>query len=62
MPGRRKRDITLSRREVPPSVVGRLQPPALIVLGSPAEVVNVIAACPGLNPSLVMLTWIFFAG
>jgi 16S rRNA (guanine1207-N2)-methyltransferase len=45
MAGRRKKDIPLSRREVPAFVVGKLTPPALIVMGSPAEVMNVVAAC-----------------
>lgn len=51
MPGRRKKEIPLSRRSVPPFVVEKLTPPALIVLGSPAEVMNVVAACPTGTPT-----------
>jgi 16S rRNA (guanine1207-N2)-methyltransferase len=55
MPGRRKRDLPLSQREVTAPVIARLKEPALVVLGSPAEVVHVVAACPGLNPTCFQL-------
>ena len=44
---RHKRDTTpLSRRDVPETVLARLRPPLAVVLGSPAEVVNLLSACP----------------
>lgn len=55
MPGRRKKSPPLSQRDVPAFLVGKVQAPAVIVLGSPAEVVNLVAACPGLNPTCYQL-------
>ena len=57
MPGRRskRRDLPLSRRTVAPAVTARLTAPALIVLGSPAEVLNLVAACPELRPTCYQL-------
>jgi 16S rRNA (guanine1207-N2)-methyltransferase len=44
---RRKRyDGPLSQREVPETVRAKLRPPLAIVLGSPAEVVNLLRQCP----------------
>jgi 16S rRNA (guanine1207-N2)-methyltransferase len=43
--------MPLSRREVTPAVIARLAAPALIVLGSPAEVVHLVAARPELKPT-----------
>ena len=44
---RRKRlDVPLSQREVPEPVCAQLRAPLAVVLGSPAEVVNLLKACP----------------
>jgi 16S rRNA (guanine1207-N2)-methyltransferase len=44
--GRHKRDATpLSQRAVPDVLLGKLRPPLAVVLGSPAEVVNLLGAC-----------------
>jgi 16S rRNA (guanine1207-N2)-methyltransferase len=37
----------LSRRDVPPFLVEKVRPPLAVVLGSPAEVVNLLGALPG---------------
>jgi 16S rRNA (guanine1207-N2)-methyltransferase len=51
MTSRRKhQQRPLSQRPVPAFLTSRLQPPAAVVLGSPAEVCHLVAACPGLNP------------
>jgi 16S rRNA (guanine1207-N2)-methyltransferase len=51
MSTRRKRSQQpLSRRPVPEFLTGKLQPPAAVILGSPAEACNVVGACPGLEP------------
>ena len=45
---RRKRGpLPLSRRPVPEAVRARVRPPLAVVLGSPAEVVHLLTACPG---------------
>jgi 16S rRNA (guanine1207-N2)-methyltransferase len=49
---RRKRSVKpLSQAAVPEFLLSRLRPPVAVVLGSPAEVVNLLTACPaGLAP------------
>jgi 16S rRNA (guanine1207-N2)-methyltransferase len=46
MSRRRRNEVPLSQRAVPESVRDRLRPPLVVVLGSPAEVANVLRACP----------------
>ena len=47
---RRKRGILpLSRRPVPEAVRARVRSPLAVVLGSPAEVVHLLHACPGVE-------------
>jgi 16S rRNA (guanine1207-N2)-methyltransferase len=46
MTRRKRSDAPLSQRPVPEPVLGKLRPPLAVVLGSPAEVVNLLAACP----------------
>jgi 16S rRNA (guanine1207-N2)-methyltransferase len=46
MSRRKHSDIPLSQRAVPEQVLGKLRPPLAVVLGSPAEVVNLLTACP----------------
>jgi 16S rRNA (guanine1207-N2)-methyltransferase len=50
---RRKRSAQpLSQSAVPEFLLARLRPPLAVVLGSPAEVVNLVSACPpGLVPT-----------
>jgi 16S rRNA (guanine1207-N2)-methyltransferase len=50
---RRKRSVKpLSQQTVPDFLLSRLRPPLVVVLGSPAEVVNLVSACPpGLAPT-----------
>jgi 16S rRNA (guanine1207-N2)-methyltransferase len=43
----RRKVMPLSEREVPAAVRERLKPPLAVVLGSPAEVVHLLAAVPG---------------
>src|SRR5262249_58345841 len=47
---RKKREQPLSKQPVPAFITGKVQAPAAVVLGSPAEVCNLVAACPGLEP------------
>jgi 16S rRNA (guanine1207-N2)-methyltransferase len=47
---RKKREQPLSKQPVPTFIAGKVQTPAAVVLGSPAEVCNLVAACPGLEP------------
>jgi 16S rRNA (guanine1207-N2)-methyltransferase len=44
---RKRSDLGLSRRDVPAALRGRLRPPIVVVLGSPAEVVNLISGSCG---------------
>jgi 16S rRNA (guanine1207-N2)-methyltransferase len=46
MSRRKQSGIPLSQRVVPEQVLGKMRPPVVVVLGSPAEVVNLLAACP----------------
>jgi 16S rRNA (guanine1207-N2)-methyltransferase len=46
MSRRKRSDVPLSQRVVPEQVLGKLHPPLAVVLGSPAEVVNLLEACP----------------
>ena len=47
---RRKRGpLPISRRPVPEAVRARVRPPLAVVLGSPAEVVHLLYACPGVE-------------
>ncbi len=46
MSRRKRNEVPLSQREVPEPVRPRLRPPLAVVLGSPAEVVNLLRACP----------------
>src|SRR5436305_536759 len=41
----RKRPTPLSQRPVPPLVQAKARPPLTVVLGSPAEVVNLLRGC-----------------
>jgi 16S rRNA (guanine1207-N2)-methyltransferase len=45
MSRRKRSEVPLSQRAVPEQVLGKLRPPLLVVLGSPAEVVNLLTAC-----------------
>jgi 16S rRNA (guanine1207-N2)-methyltransferase len=45
MSRRKSREAPLSRREVPELVLSRCRAPLAVVLGSPAEVVNLLSAC-----------------
>jgi hypothetical protein len=47
MSRRKPREVPLSQRAVPEVVVDKARPPLAVVLGSPAEVVNLLAACDG---------------
>jgi 16S rRNA (guanine1207-N2)-methyltransferase len=49
MSRRKRNDIPLSQRAVPAQVLGKLRPPLAVVLGAPAEVVNLLTACPDLG-------------
>jgi 16S rRNA (guanine1207-N2)-methyltransferase len=50
--GRRKRDATpLSQRAVPDVLRARVRPPLAVIMGSPAEVVNLLSACAGAEPT-----------
>jgi 16S rRNA (guanine1207-N2)-methyltransferase len=49
MPGRKRGDVPLSQRPVPERVSAKIRPPLAIVLGSPAEVVNLLRSCPGVE-------------
>jgi 16S rRNA (guanine1207-N2)-methyltransferase len=51
MSRRRKGNKPLSQIEVPPFLIGKIQSPLVIILGSPAEVVHLLSACaaPGLE-------------
>jgi 16S rRNA (guanine1207-N2)-methyltransferase len=42
---RKRAKVPLSQREVPERVLTKARPPLVIVLGSPAEVVNLLSAC-----------------
>src|SRR4051794_10196061 len=44
MPRKNRIEIPLSQRSVPDEVRSRLRPPLAVVLGSPAEVVNLLSA------------------
>ncbi len=46
MSRRKRNEVPLSQREVPEPVRAKLRPPLAVVLGSPAEVVNLLRACP----------------
>src|SRR5687767_12911079 len=47
---RRKRSgKSLSRQDVPEFIRGKVRPPLAVVLGSPAEVVNLLTALPGVE-------------
>jgi 16S rRNA (guanine1207-N2)-methyltransferase len=46
MSRKNRSDVPLSQRPVPDEVRSRLRPPLAVVLGSPAEVVNLLAAAP----------------
>ena len=47
---RRKRGpLPLSQRPVPEAVRARVRPPLAVILGSPAEVVHLLHACPGVE-------------
>jgi 16S rRNA G966 N2-methylase RsmD len=45
----RRSNQALSRRPVPDFVAGKMRPPLAVVLGSPAEVVNLLSAAPGVE-------------
>ncbi len=47
---RKKQQRPLSQRPVPAFLPAKVQAPAAVVLGSPAEVCNLVSACPGLEP------------
>jgi 16S rRNA (guanine1207-N2)-methyltransferase len=47
MTHRKRTEKPLSQRPVPDDVRARLRPPLVVVLGSPAEVAHLLAACPG---------------
>jgi 16S rRNA (guanine1207-N2)-methyltransferase len=46
MSRRKSRTVPLSQREVPELVASRCRPPLAVILGSPAEVANLLDACP----------------
>ncbi len=46
MSRRQRNEIPLSQRAVPELVQAKLRPPLAIVLGSPAEIANLLRACP----------------
>jgi 16S rRNA (guanine1207-N2)-methyltransferase len=46
MSRRRRNAVPLSQRDVPEAVRAKLRPPLAVVLGSPAEIVNLLRACP----------------
>jgi 16S rRNA G1207 methylase RsmC len=46
MSRRQRNEIPLSQRAVPEPVQAKLRPPLAIVLGSPAEIANLLRACP----------------
>jgi 16S rRNA G1207 methylase RsmC len=46
MSRRKRNEVPLSQRQVPEPVRAKLRPPLVVVLGSPAEVVNLLRACP----------------
>jgi 16S rRNA (guanine1207-N2)-methyltransferase len=45
MARRNKAEIPLSQRQVPEALRARLRPPVVVVLGSPAEVLNLLGGC-----------------
>jgi 16S rRNA (guanine1207-N2)-methyltransferase len=47
MSRRKPREVPLSQRAVPELVVDKARPPLAVILGSPAEVVNLLTACDG---------------
>jgi 16S rRNA G1207 methylase RsmC len=47
MSRRKKSDKPLSQQSVPDFLTAKVRPPLLVVLGSPAEVVNLLSALPG---------------
>src|SRR5438067_12116472 len=49
MSRRKRTDQSLSRQPVPDFVAGKMRPPLAVVLGSPAEVVNLLSAAPGVE-------------
>jgi 16S rRNA (guanine1207-N2)-methyltransferase len=49
MARRKRAEQSLSRQEVPAFLIGKVRPPLAVVLGSPAEVVNLLAALPGVE-------------
>jgi 16S rRNA (guanine1207-N2)-methyltransferase len=55
MSRRKRSDLPLSQRAVPEQVLGKLRPPLVVVLGSPAEVVNLLTACPGIETTCYQL-------
>src|SRR3954447_13408841 len=46
MARRKRSQKSLSRQDVPEFIRGKVRPPLAIVLGSPAEVVNLLSAVP----------------
>jgi len=46
MPKRKRPAPTLSKRDVPRFLIDKVRPPLAVVLGSPAEVVNLLSALP----------------
>jgi 16S rRNA (guanine1207-N2)-methyltransferase len=54
MPTRRT-PVPLSQRAVPEAVTAKVRPPVCVVLGSPAEVVNLLAGCGALEATCYQL-------
>jgi 16S rRNA (guanine1207-N2)-methyltransferase len=49
MKQRKRSDKSLSQRPVPAFLAGKVRSPLAVVLGSPAEVGNLLAGCPGID-------------
>lgn len=48
MSRRNRSEVSLSRQAVPAYLISKVRPPLAVVLGSPAEVVNLLTALPGI--------------
>jgi 16S rRNA (guanine1207-N2)-methyltransferase len=55
MSRRKRADKPLSQLPVPDFLTAKVRSPLVVVLGSPAEVANVLAACPGINATAYQL-------